>query len=78
MADNSRCPKCDSDNVAYLEKARVYKCYAGHKSPKFSLKVGTIFEDSAAWAGEMAPRCLAAIRLARMGLALMSCTGLLA
>jgi transposase-like protein len=41
-----KCPKCDSDHVSYLEKTRVYKCYAGHKSPKFSLKVGTIFEDS--------------------------------
>jgi transposase-like protein len=41
-----RCPKCDSVHVAYLEKARVWKCYSGHKSPKFSLKVGTIFEDS--------------------------------
>ncbi len=41
-----RCPKCGSNRVAYFEKARVFKCYAGHKSPKFSLKVGTIFEDS--------------------------------
>ena len=27
-------------------KARVYGCNAGHKKAKFSLKVGTVFEDS--------------------------------
>jgi len=41
-----RCPKCDSENVTYLSKARVYKCYGNHPKPKFSLKVGTVFEDS--------------------------------
>jgi transposase-like protein len=42
-----RCPQCGSDNVTYLENARVWKCYAKHPKAKFSLKVGTIFEDSA-------------------------------
>src|ERR1039458_3058175 len=41
-----RCPRCDSETVGYLDKARVYVCYAGHKQAKFSLKVGTVFEDS--------------------------------
>jgi transposase-like protein len=41
-----RCPICDSDKVTYLAKARLYKCYSGHPKPKFSLKVGTVFEDS--------------------------------
>lgn len=42
-----KCPRCGSENVGYLEKARVYACYAGtHKRQKFSLKVGTVFEDS--------------------------------
>src|ERR1022692_165696 len=41
-----RCPQCDSDHVTYLEKARVWKCYGKHDRPKFSLKTGTIFEDS--------------------------------
>ena len=41
------CPRCGSDHVTYLEKARVWKCYGKHEKPKFSLKVGTIFEDSA-------------------------------
>jgi len=40
------CPRCGSDHVTYLAKARVWKCYAKHDSPKFSLKTGTIFEDS--------------------------------
>jgi transposase-like protein len=41
-----RCPTCNSDHVAYLANARVWKCYGKHERPKFSLKVGTIFEDS--------------------------------
>jgi transposase-like protein len=40
------CPNCGSDKVTYLNNARVYKCYGGHPRSKFSLKVGTIFEDS--------------------------------
>lgn len=41
------CPTCGSDKVAYLETQRRYKCYAKHPRAQFSLKVGTIFEDSA-------------------------------
>lgn len=41
-----RCPTCDSDKVAYLSKAKVYFCKAKHPKQKFSLKIGTIFEDS--------------------------------
>lgn len=40
------CPQCGSDRVVYLAKARVWKCYEKHLTPKFSLKTGTIFEDS--------------------------------
>jgi len=40
------CPRCGSEHVKYLDKARVWKCYGKHESPKFSLKTGTIFEDS--------------------------------
>ena len=42
-----RCPYCDATKLTYLDKARVYRCYGDHKKQKFSLKVGTIFEDSA-------------------------------
>lgn len=41
-----RCPQCDSDKVTYLETARLYRCYGDHPRQKFSLKVGTVFEDS--------------------------------
>jgi hypothetical protein len=41
-----RCPTCKSEKVTYLEKAHLWKCYAKHPCAKFSLKVGTIFEDS--------------------------------
>jgi transposase-like protein len=41
-----RCPHCGSDHVTYLEKARVWKCYEKHSLSRFSLKTGTIFEDS--------------------------------
>jgi transposase-like protein len=41
-----KCPTCGSDHVTYLENARVWKCYGKHAHVKFSLKVGTLFEDS--------------------------------
>ena len=44
--DKVACPRCGSDHVTYLDKARVWKCYGKHESPKFSLKTGTLFEDS--------------------------------
>jgi len=40
------CPECGSEKVAYLERARRWKCYQKHDRPKFTLKTGTIFEDS--------------------------------
>src|SRR5262245_28875401 len=41
------CPTCGSDHVTYLETQHRYKCYGKHPKAQFSLKVGTIFEDSA-------------------------------
>jgi transposase-like protein len=41
-----KCPHCGSEKVTYLAKNRVWKCYTGHSMPKFSLKTGTVFEDS--------------------------------
>jgi transposase-like protein len=41
-----KCPYCGSTKLTYLAKNRVWKCYTGHPKPKFSLKTGTIFEDS--------------------------------
>jgi transposase-like protein len=41
-----KCPHCGAEKVTYLENARVWKCYNLHDRPRFSLKTGTIFEDS--------------------------------
>jgi transposase-like protein len=43
----AHCPYCDSLKVTYLANARVWKCYEDHAKAKFSLKIGTIMEDSA-------------------------------
>jgi transposase-like protein len=40
------CPNCGSTRVSWLENAKLWKCYEKHARPKFSLKTGTIFEDS--------------------------------
>lgn len=40
------CPNCGSENVKWLPNAGLFKCYEKHPRQKFSLKVGTIFEDS--------------------------------
>jgi transposase-like protein len=40
------CPRCGAEKVSWLAKARVWKCYAKHERPTFTLKTGTIFEDS--------------------------------
>lgn len=41
-----KCPTCGSEKLTYLENQRRWKCYAKHPKAQFSLKVGTIFEDS--------------------------------
>ncbi len=41
-----RCPHCGSDKVVYMEKSRLYNCRVKHPRQKFSLKVGTVLEDS--------------------------------
>lgn len=41
-----KCPLCGSDHVTYLAKTRRWKCYGKHARPQFTLKVGTVFEDS--------------------------------
>jgi transposase-like protein len=41
-----KCPYCGSEKLTYLEKAKLYRCYSKHPKQKFSLKVGTVFEDS--------------------------------
>ena len=41
-----RCPYCSATKLTWLAKANVYRCYGDHPKKKFSLKVGTVFEDS--------------------------------
>src|SRR5580704_2928925 len=41
-----KCPRCGAEKVTWLAKQKLWKCYAGHKQPTFSLKTGTIYEDS--------------------------------
>ncbi len=50
-----RCPRCGSERVTWLEKAKLYFCPAKHPKQKFSLKVGTIFEDSPVGLGKWLP-----------------------
>ena len=40
------CPKCGSKNVLFLEKYNRWHCREKHQAPQFTLKTGTIFEDS--------------------------------
>lgn len=41
-----QCPRCGSEKVTFLAKQNRWKCYSKHPQAQFSLKVGTIFEDS--------------------------------
>ena len=40
------CPTCGSDKVHYLAKQRRWKCKTKHARQQFSIKVGTVMEDS--------------------------------
>ena len=40
------CPTCGSTNVAFVASRRVWQCKTRHPKAQFSIKVGTIFEDS--------------------------------
>ena len=40
------CPYCGATKLTWMAKANVYRCYGDHPKQKFSLKVGTVFEDS--------------------------------
>jgi transposase-like protein len=41
-----KCPRCNSEKVFWIAKERVWKCYGKHDHAKFSLKTGTLMEDS--------------------------------
>ncbi len=40
------CPTCGRKDVAYVAKRRLWQCKSRHPKAQFSIKVGTIFEDS--------------------------------
>src|SRR3984893_14588375 len=40
------CPTCGSKEVSYVPSRRVWQCKTRHPKCQFSVKVGTIFEDS--------------------------------
>jgi len=40
------CPTCGREDVAYVPSRRLWQCKTRHPKAQFSVKVGTIFEDS--------------------------------
>jgi transposase-like protein len=40
------CPRCGSKNVLFLEKYNRWHCREKHEAPQFTLKTGTVMEDS--------------------------------
>lgn len=45
--DGVECPTCGRKDVSYVAARRVWQCKSRHPRAQFSVKVGTIFEDSA-------------------------------
>lgn len=41
-----KCPRCGSTVVSFLSTRRIWKCKATHEKQQFSVKVGTVLEDS--------------------------------
>ncbi len=41
-----RCPTCDSTTATWMPRRRLFQCKAKHPRKQFSVKVGTVFEDS--------------------------------
>src|SRR4051812_30978113 len=44
--DGVICPTCGHKDVIFLANRRVWKCRRKHDRQQFSIKVGTVFEDS--------------------------------
>src|SRR5262249_27522617 len=41
-----KCPRCGSEHVSFLSTRRIWKCQEKHEKQQFSVKVGTVLEDS--------------------------------
>ena len=52
--DGVACPTCGSKNVSFLKNQLRWQCSVRHPKRQFSVKVGTIFEDSPLGLGQMA------------------------
>jgi transposase-like protein len=44
--DGVTCPRCGSKDVLFLEKYNRWHCRGRHDAPQFTLKTGTVMEDS--------------------------------
>src|SRR5258708_23775431 len=44
--DGVECPTCGSKDVRFISTRRIWECKSKHAKKQFSVKVGTIFEDS--------------------------------
>jgi transposase-like protein len=44
--DGVTCPTCGSKDVRFISTRRIWECKSKHAKKQFSVKVGTIFEDS--------------------------------
>jgi transposase-like protein len=44
--DGVSCPTCGSKNVGFVASRRIWQCKTRHDRAQFSIKTGTIFEDS--------------------------------
>lgn len=45
--DGVTCPRCGSKEVSYISTRHIWKCKTKHDHQQFSVKIGTIMEDSA-------------------------------
>src|SRR5215470_12834454 len=41
-----KCPRCGSKDVSFLSTRKIWKCKVKHEKQQFSVKVGTVLEDS--------------------------------
>src|SRR5437899_761580 len=41
-----KCPTCGSENVGFVATRRLWQCKGKHAKKQFTVKVGTLFEDS--------------------------------
>jgi transposase-like protein len=44
--DGVICPRCGNKDVSFISTRRIWKCSVNHDHRQFSIKVGTVFEDS--------------------------------